>query len=83
MASADFLQFVVTVHFFPRIRLLKCICKTSPGTHTFFPSFTCRIYRKQSVQLLGFDLFCSLTLACGLIYDFCSSGQRFAHWEIF
>ena len=31
MASADFLRFVVTAHFF-RVR------KTSPGTHTFFPS---------------------------------------------
>ena len=32
MASADFLRFVVTAHFFP------CVRKTSPGTHTFFPS---------------------------------------------
>ena len=32
MASADFLRFVVTAHFF------SCVRKTSPGTHTFFPS---------------------------------------------
>ena len=31
----------------------------------------------DSVQLLGFDLYGSLTLAFGL-YDFCSSGQSFA-----
>ena len=33
MASADFLRFVVTAHFF------SCVRKISPGTHTFFPSF--------------------------------------------
>ncbi len=32
MASADFLRFVITAHFF------SCVRKTSPGTHTFFPS---------------------------------------------
>ena len=32
MVSADFLRFVVTAHFF------QCVRKTSPGTHTFFPS---------------------------------------------
>ena len=32
----------------------------------------------DSVQLLGFGFARSLALICGLIYDFCSSGQSFA-----
>ena len=50
-----------------------------PGYHTFLSlhlpaaSTTC-----DSVQLLGFDLYGSLTLACSLLCSICSSGQRFA-----
>ena len=33
---------------------------------------------RDSVQLLGFGLLCSLTLTKDLIYDFFSSDQRFA-----
>lgn len=33
------------------------------------------------MQLLGFGFLSSLTLICGLICDFCLSGQRFAHWS--
>ena len=77
MASADFLRFVVTAHFF-RICLLKCVRKTSPGTHTFFPSLPAAFTVSDSVQLLGFILSWKLTLAYGLICDFYSSGQRFA-----
>ena len=36
-----------------------------------------------SVQLLGFDFCCSLTPAYNLLYDFCPSGQSFAHWRTF
>ena len=31
--------------------------ETSPGTHTFFPAYTCLIYCWRSVQLLDFGLF--------------------------
>ena len=50
-----------------------------PGYHTFLflhlpaASTTC-----DSVQLLGLDLACSLTLAWSLLCGFRSSGQRFA-----
>ena len=77
MASADFLQFVVTTHFF-RICLLNGVCKTSPGTRTFFPSLPATFTVSDSVQLLGFVLSGKLALAHGLICDFYSSGQRFA-----
>ena len=72
MASADFLRFVVTTHFFP------CVRKTCPGTHTFFPSLPAAFTVSDSVQLLGFILSWKLALAYGLICDFYSSGQRFA-----
>ena len=72
MASADFLRFVVTTHFFP------CVRKTSPGTHTFFPSLPAAFTVSDSVQLLGFILRWKLALVHGLICDFYSSGQRFA-----
>ena len=77
MASADFLRFVVTAHFF-RICLLKCVRKTSPGTHTFFPSLPAAFTVSDSVQLLGFVLCRKLALAYGLICGFYSSGQSFA-----
>ena len=68
---------------FFRIRLLKCVCKTSPGTHTFFPSLPAAFTESGSVQLSGFVLHCKLTPASGLICGFCSSGQSFALWETF
>ena len=34
--------------------------ETSPGTHTFFPTYTCPVYCWRSVQLLDFSLFCNL-----------------------
>ena len=32
----------------------------SPGTHTFFPTYTCPVYCWRSVQLLDFGLCCNL-----------------------
>ena len=32
----------------------------SPGTHTFFPTYTCPVYCWRSVQLLDFGLSCNL-----------------------
>ena len=52
MASADFSQFVVTTAFF-RIRLLISACETSPGTHTFFHSYTRHVYRKRFRAAFG------------------------------
>ena len=43
MASADFLPFVVTAHFF------EYVGKTSPGTHTFFPSLPAAFTANDSV----------------------------------
>ena len=37
--------------------------ETSPGTHTFFPTYDCPIYCWRSVQLLDFDLLGSLIRA--------------------
>lgn len=34
--------------------------ETSPGTHTFFHTYTCPVYCWRSVQLLDFSLSCSL-----------------------
>src|SRR5699024_6191934 len=34
--------------------------ETSPGTHTFFPTYTCPVYCWRSVQLLDFGLYCNL-----------------------
>lgn len=34
--------------------------ETSPGTHTFFPTYTCPVYCWRSVQLLDFSLLGSL-----------------------
>ena len=34
--------------------------ETSPGTHTFFPTYTCPVYCWRSVQLLDFSLYCNL-----------------------
>ena len=34
--------------------------ETSPGTHTFFPTYTCPVYCWRSVQLLDFGLYSSL-----------------------
>ena len=50
----------------------------SPGTHTFFHTYTCPVYCWRSVQLLDFGLFRSLIHASQPVRDFCSSGQCFA-----
>ena len=44
MASADFSQFVVTTHFFFRIRLLHAPVRPPRVRTKSFPSSTCRIY---------------------------------------
>ena len=55
MTSVDFLQFVVTTHFF-RIRLLYAPARPPRGlTHSFPPS-TCRIYPKRFRVALGLRL---------------------------
>ena len=50
----------------------------SPGTHTFFHTYTCPVYCWRSVQLLDFGLLRSLIHASQPVRDFCSSGQCFA-----
>ena len=78
MASADFCAFS-TAFLYGRGYAFRRIPPRPPGYHTFLSlhlpaaSTTC-----DSVQLLGFDLACSLTLACSLLCGFRSSGQRFA-----
>ena len=67
MASADFSQFVVTtafffsndVYFMPPVRSPRVL------THSF-TLMPAMFTASDSVQLLGFDLFSSLTLAYGL-----------------
>ena len=66
MASADFLQFVVTTLFF-RMTSTLCACKTSPGTHTFIPSLPAIFTADDSVQLLDFGFAGSLVLT-GALY---------------
>ena len=36
------------------------VSETSPGTHTFFPTYTCPVYCWRSVQLLDFGLLSNL-----------------------
>ena len=50
----------------------------SPGTHTFFHTYTCPVYCWRSVQLLDFDLYGGLIHASQPVRDSCSSGQCFA-----
>jgi hypothetical protein len=61
--------------------MLYHLCRvreTSPGTHTFFHTYTCPVYCWRSVQLLDFSLYGGLIHASQPIRDFCSSGQCFA-----
>ena len=61
--------------------MLYHLCRvreTSPGTHTFFHTYTCPVYCWRSVQLLDFSLYCGLIHASQPIRDFYSSGQCFA-----
>ena len=62
MASADFSQFVVTMarlpaaHCYYRDNVFSpalTTCETSPGTHTFFPSYTRHVYRKRFRAAIG------------------------------
>ena len=78
----DSFQQICTIRFpaYPIVNALR-VCQTSPGTHTFFPSLPATFTSDDSVQLLGFGFLRSLTLICGLVCDFCSSGRRFAHWS--
>ena len=54
-----------------------CVRETSPGTHTFFPAYTCPVYWSRSVQLLDFGLFGDLIHASQPIRT-TFTGQRFA-----
>ena len=62
MASADFSQFVVTMARLPAAHCYYrdngffsalATCETSPGTHTFFPSYTRHVYRKRFRAAIG------------------------------
>ena len=62
MASADFSQFVVTMARLPAAHccnrdsgffLARATCETSPGTHTFFHSYTRHVYRKRFRAAFG------------------------------
>ena len=50
----------------------------SPGTHTFFPTYTCPVYCWRSVQLLDFGLCCNLIHASQPIRT-TFTGQCFAY----
>ncbi len=62
MASADSSQFVVTAtripsaHRFTRfsgVYAVRVVCEISPGTHTFFHSYTRHVYRKRLRAAFG------------------------------
>ena len=79
MASADFSQFVVTTAFFRMTSTLPPVRPPRVLTRSFtlIPAlFTA----SDSVQLLGFDLRCSLTLACGLT-RFLFVGSELCPWR--
>ena len=66
MASADFSQFVVTTAFFSNdVYFMPPVRPPRVLTHSF-TLIPAMFTASDSVQLLGFDLFSSLTLACGL-----------------
>ena len=49
--------------FTPWRRMFYRLChvhETSPGTHAFFPTYTCPVYCWRSVQLLDFSLYGNL-----------------------
>ena len=70
----------LTSHSSLLLRCLRCYPSVrSPRVLTrSFPLIPALFTLSDSVQLLGFGLFGSLTLTYGLIQGFCSSGQRFA-----
>ena len=51
--------------------------ETSPGTHTFFRTYTCPVYCWRSVQLLDFSLFSSLIHASQPFRISCPVGTTF------
>ena len=52
MASADFSQFVVTTVPFEYV-CSSSACETSPGTHTFFHSYTRHVYLERFRAAIG------------------------------
>ena len=52
MASADFSQFVVTTVPFEYVYSFSA-CETSPGTHTFFHSYTRHVYLERFRAVIG------------------------------
>ena len=52
--------------------------EASPGTHTFFPSYTCHIYCKRFRAVIGLRLVLQSHPRLQPLYGFCPSGQRFA-----
>ena len=52
--------------------------EASPGTHTFFPSYTCHIYCKRFRAVIGLRLVWQSHPRLQPLYGFCPSGQRFA-----
>lgn len=61
------------------VTLFRAFRADLPGYHTFLSLHLPAAFTTcDSVQLLGLDLFSSLTLTYSLLCGFCSSGQRFA-----
>lgn len=59
MGSADFSRQTVFDHGVNVLSLCH-VRETSPGTHTFFPTYTCPVYCWRSVQFLDFGLYGNL-----------------------
>ena len=81
MDSSDFLRQIL---FQPYLVKKNSVCPQDLPRYSHVPShhIPAMVTEYASVQLLGFDLFGSLTHIFSL-HDFCSSGQSFAHWGTF
>ena len=81
MDSSDFLRQIL---FQPYLVKKNSVCPQDLPRYSHVPShhIPAMVTEYASVQLLGFDLFGSLTHIFSL-HDFCSSGQSFAHQGTF
>ena len=76
MASADFSRQILFQPCF--VKKTPHVRETSPGTHTFFPSYVRRIYCKRFRAAIGLRLVWQPYPRLQPLYDFCPSDQSFA-----
>jgi len=76
MVFADFSRQILFQPCF--VKKTPHVRETSPGTHTFFPSYVRRIYCKRFRAAIGLRLVWQPYPRLQPLYDFCPSDQSFA-----